>query len=716
MNYWDSPRQTPTILSRTAPRSNISTDPCDPTHAVVSDPGQCGASQNGRTQQASDSRQPPTRPPVPRGLHYAPAPPTTGAVPSLEGSMRFTTLTAAGGLKGAFSGSWSFTRDAPGYLAEPRDSTWAQNRGQDDVEMDEDEDEGSAEDVAPESDSAGPSSSRPSLSSFSEALPGIPNRAPVPSESDILLRTSTGRLRPATFSPVAQHERAASWDDRSVVLPPIRSCGPLGASGDNSPYMHGLTPPLKRACVQLPSFPEFVEGASRPSFSGSTVSVASVARRGTSSPPPSPSPSVASWSTAAHSDGHTDTEPTDEDDAAMSEHKRNRSYSPLEAMHASRSESHQRPEFHVSTQAIPQLYPSLPIDDDSDDVSLRPQSLSSASVGTGLDERKGPPGRTAAGQASGSKAPRRKTRGRPSEPYAQFQMKTFRFVASKLSHDLTSMPVKQTQAPVIDRGRSLVAASGTKRKHVASASPSPASSDEVTLSTLARSSRTPRSKPASKEERKMTTEPAPASPLQEASSPPQPRKQSRSSTESKSALATPKRRGRPPRPAYDIESLAPIDPDSPEAKGHFPEYRYERERGLMPCAFVGCNAQLTGKKAEMTTHLKTHFLAVEDRTLTCPWTTKNKHGEHVVCGQTFKDSANMGRHVTTRHARVEEYKCGRCGRPFSRRDAALRHMKTMCSPDRQKMSEERRRSSSDADFESEDEDNETDDGDWSMNE
>ncbi|KAJ3004468.1 hypothetical protein NUW54_g4799 [Trametes sanguinea] len=66
----------------------------------------------------------------------------------------------------------------------------------------------------------------------------------------------------------------------------------------------------------------------------------------------------------------------------------------------------------------------------------------------------------------------------------------------------------------------------------------------------------------------------------------------------------------------------------------------------------------------------------------------------------------MGRHVTTRHAKVEEYKCGRCGRPFSRRDAALRHMKTMCSPEKQKAREARRKSFGDADGEWDEEDDE----------
>ena len=47
----------------------------------------------------------------------------------------------------------------------------------------------------------------------------------------------------------------------------------------------------------------------------------------------------------------------------------------------------------------------------------------------------------------------------------------------------------------------------------------------------------------------------------------------------------------------------------------------------------------------------------------------------------FKDSANFGRHVSSKHIKAEEYQCNRCGRPFARRDAALRHMKTLCRVD-----------------------------------
>ena len=47
----------------------------------------------------------------------------------------------------------------------------------------------------------------------------------------------------------------------------------------------------------------------------------------------------------------------------------------------------------------------------------------------------------------------------------------------------------------------------------------------------------------------------------------------------------------------------------------------------------------------------------------------------------FKDSANFGRHVSSKHIKAEEYQCNRCGRPFARRDAALRHMKTLCRLD-----------------------------------
>ncbi|KAL7284358.1 hypothetical protein ACG7TL_001647 [Trametes sanguinea] len=571
---------------------------------------------------------------------------SAGSVPSLAGSMRFTTATH--GLSGAFSGSWSSVRSSLAYSAEPRGSAWTQARERDSDKMDEDEDSGASSSL--ERGSTSSSSRRPSLANFSrlssDSLPEVFGRLPAPSESDILLGTSKARLRPATFSPDAQRDRAISWQgEESVRLPPIRQFD----SGDYSPRMDASEPPAKRACVQLPSFPDFIEGSSRPSFSASSARSGG-SRRGSSSPPPSPSPSVASWSTAARSAGHTDTEPTDEEDAAMSEYQRDQSYSPK------------------GPAAAKQLRPS-PLDDDTQHLPLS----SHAATGTAQQVT-----------TSGRQAPR----SRPSKSVTETEQKKYRFVASKLSHDVSPPTFQPTRVEPAERGRPTAVRPGSKRKHDSSVSPSSPSSVEMPLSAILQG---PAPKPVTK-----------------------PKRQTLPPTQAATSSDAPKRRGRPPRPAYDIESLAPLDPDSPEAKGHFPEYRYEQQRGLMPCAFDGCDTKLTGKKAEMTNHLKTHFHAVGGRTLHCPWSVKDKSGQWVVCGQPFRDSANMGRHVTTRHAKVEEYQCGRCGRPFSRRDAALRHMKTMCSPEKQKAREARRRSFGDADGEWEEEDDEGEHIVWRM--
>ncbi|KAI9058079.1 hypothetical protein FKP32DRAFT_1555201, partial [Trametes sanguinea] len=561
---------------------------------------------------------------------------SAGCMPSLAGSMRFTPATQ--GLHGAFSGSWSSVRSSLAYSAEPRGSAWTQARDRESDKMDEDDDSGTSSSV--ERGSLSSSSRRPSLANFSrlssDSLPEVFGRLPAPSESDIILGTSSARLRPATFSHNAQRDRAASWQgEESVRLPPIRLFDSQRASADYSPRTDASEPPAKRACVQLPSFPDFIEGSSRPSFSASSVR-SGRSRRGSSSPPPSPSPSAASWSTAARSVGHTDTEPTDEEDAAMSEYQRDQSYSPQNA-------------------AIPKKLLSSPLNYDSK--NLPPTSHAAAA---GIAQQV---------IASGRQAPR----SRPSKSVTEPEQKKYRFVASKLSHDVSPPTLQPIRVDLVERGRPSVVRPGSKRKHGSSVSPCSTSSEDMPLSAILQG---PAPKPASK-----------------------PKRQAPPPTQSGSASDGPKRRGRPPRPAYDIESLAPLDPDSPEAKGHFPEYRYEQQRDLIPCAFDGCDTKLTGKKAEMTNHLKTHFHAVGGRTLHCPWLVKDKTGQSVVCGQAFRDSANMGRHVTTRHAKVEEYKCGRCGRPFSRRDAALRHMKTMCSPEKQKAREARRKSFGDADGE-----------------
>ncbi|KAI0330111.1 hypothetical protein GY45DRAFT_1371069 [Cubamyces sp. BRFM 1775] len=655
MDHWNFPKHTGTKLPHPTEWPNP-TAPRDPARAT-SDPRHRVASEGGEFRHGSAFKvlAKPTRQ---SGPLYA-YPNANPAVTSLGG--KFASATATWGLNGAFSGTWSPPRTAPVTSAEPRGSAWTRARGQDDDKMDEDDEDGSSEDrerCALSSSRSSSSISRARLSS--ESLPQVPNRAPTLTESDILLGTSTGRLRPATFSPVAQRERAASWEGESVRLPPIRAFVPQRSSPDYSPHTCASSPPSKRPCVQLPSFPEYFEGSSRPSISASSV------RRDTASPPPSPSPSAASFSTAAHSSGQTDTEPTDDEDVVMAEYK-------LDGRNSLRSTASRSAVAHHPIRANSPTRSSPPFQDVA---AYSPSSSSSSSPSP--DAR--PDDDTQQTQAPGRQAQRRRTRARPSEP----AQKKYRFVASKLSTDV-SQPSEPIASDELERGRSPAVRSGAKRKHAGSLSPSPASSEDIPLSTLlwvspaAQACPEPSIEPERLPQLQPPSQQAPKTqprPIVQAPVPP---------------TDPPKRRGRPPRPAYDIESAAPIDPDSPEAKGQFPEYRFECKRGPLPCEFQGCGTMLTGKKSEMTTHLKAHFHAAGGRTLLCPWRVKQKDGRWEPCGQAFRDSANMGRHVTTRHAKTEEFQCGRCFRPFSRRDAALRHMKTMCSPDKQKKKEDKKK-------------------------
>ena len=113
-----------------------------------------------------------------------------------------------------------------------------------------------------------------------------------------------------------------------------------------------------------------------------------------------------------------------------------------------------------------------------------------------------------------------------------------------------------------------------------------------------------------------------------------------------------------------------------------PAYYHDTERSLK-CAFPSCDVVLSGKKSETASHMRAHFVEVAGETLHCPWPMETEDGQHTRCGMAFKDSANFGRHVSSRHIKAEEYQCNRCGRPFARRDAALRHMKTLCRLDGQ---------------------------------
>ncbi|KAI0674094.1 hypothetical protein C8Q78DRAFT_1012841 [Trametes maxima] len=597
-------------------------------------------------------RQPPVSPWESRTYQYAPS--TSAPAPSLGGSMRLRTTTATWGLNGAFSGSWSNARPA-----ESR-APISDRRG--DIG-----DGGSSEDTR---ESLPSSRRRPS-----DMLPLVPNRAPALSESDIILLAANSSRQRTTSPSDRRRERAASPANERVQLPPIREMGAQRGSIDYSPHSRAATALAHGASVQLPSFPDFVQGSSRASFA---LNTSRDGRRDTVSPPPSPSPSVASFCTNARSGEFTDTEPTEEEDVTMGEYKRPGSFPPPAAMHPSRAMSHEV-SAHAVRRPLSPARPSPPLDGDFSS-SAAPLVTPTAATATSTLEvhmedglRPVGRGRKQDDQTSTS-GTRRRARARPTEAKEPPQKK-YRFVASKLSNDVHPPPEVQ-RVDTIERERSPSPRGGSKRKLSVSIPPSsPASSEDIPLSAT---TTCPKTKAHAEQETR--PEPQPVS-------------------------EPPKRRGRPPRPAYDVESVAPIDPDSPEAKGQFPEYRYVGEQGPMPCKFDGCHVQLSGKKAELTTHFKFHFHTVHGRALVCPWETKNRHGVYEPCGHTFRDSANMGRHVATRHMKVEGYECGRCGRAFARRDATLRHMKTMCSPDKQRRRAARRRSSPD---EWEDETNDAD--------
>ncbi|KAI0646094.1 hypothetical protein C8Q79DRAFT_960967 [Trametes meyenii] len=597
-------------------------------------------------------RQPPTSPWESRTYQYAPS--VNAPAPSLGGSMRLQTTTATWGLNGAFSfaGSWPSARAAPSLSATPAESRAPSSDRRSDIG-----DGGSSEDMR---ESLPSSRRRPS-----DMLPLVPNRAPALSESDIILLAANSSRQPTASSSDRRRERAVSPAGERVQLPPIRELGVQRRSIDYSPHPRAAAALAHGASVQLPSFPDFVQGSSRASFAAST---SRDGRRDTVSPPPSPSPSVASFCTNARSGDFTDTEPTEEEDVTMGEYKRPGSFPPPAAMHPSRAMSLEVGA-HVVRRPPSPARPSPPLDGEFANPAAPPvtpgASIVTSTLEVHMEDGLRPSGRGRKQDQSSISGTRRRARARPTEAKEPPQKK-YRFVASKLSNDLLP-PSEARHVDAVERERSPSArGGGSKRKLSVSIPPSsPASSEDIPLSAT---TTCPKTKPHA--ERETRPEPQPAS-------------------------EPPKRRGRPPRPAYDVESIAPIDPDSPEAKGQFPEYRYVGEQGPMPCKFDGCNVQLSGKKAELTTHFKFHFHTVNGRALVCPWETKNRHGVYEPCGQTFRDSANMGRHVSTRHMKVEGYECGRCGRAFARRDATLRHMKTMCSPDKQRRRAARRRSESD---------------------
>ncbi|KAH9855601.1 hypothetical protein C2E23DRAFT_813982 [Lenzites betulinus] len=587
-----------------------------------------------------------------RAQHHVPP-------PSLVGSMRLenSTATTTWGLNGTFAGSRTSARPAA-PAQESSGSAWRQTRER---HVSSPREEESSDSESNPSQSVAPMSRRGSRAGI---LPEIPNRAPALSESDIILGTSSNSRR----SPLA-----TTSERENARLPPIRSRAAMDEQHRDSPY-DPACPPAKRACVQLPPFQELIKRStpllslasppwSRASFTASSYS----GRTSTVSPPPSPSPSVASFSADAHSSGQsvTDTDPTEDEDVMMDKQHQHERYTADRTFEA-RPSAPLDDVAHAST-AVLQPFKTNTF------VHVAPQPPADASQG-----RRGK--RQNVDAEDEVKKPRR--RGEQKTP----PQKKYRFVASRLSGDVSSPP-ETGSSDGDERGRpDAVAANGAKRKYTHSPSPALSSSPDIPLPTAATA--------------QISRVPA-KSPVASSGSPPQSQPQPQPQGQARTPVDPPKRRGRPPRPAYDIESVAPIDPDSPEGQGQFPVYCWQGEEQPMACQFPACGALLTGKKSDATSHLKEHFADVGGRMLVCPWDAVNEHGVRAPCGKKFKDSANMGRHVATKHLLSEKYECGKCHRAFARRDAALRHMKTMCSPEKELRRAARRMA--EKDVESEDE-------------
>ncbi|KAL1938815.1 hypothetical protein VTO73DRAFT_11195 [Trametes versicolor] len=582
-------------------------------------------------------RQPPTPPWLLRQSH---APTPSASAPSLSGSMRFNNPTAASGLNGAFSGTWASARPSPAHGL--TQMSGARTRGSDSSDSGMDEDESATEELR--------AIYRLPQPSYCGSSADVPLR----SESDRFLGTPPSRsARQPTRTPEEQREL-----DASVQLPPIRVYEPQRMTEEHSPYGRRLSPAQN---VRLPGFHTILMNTKLALPSHESGS--SVVRGNSSSASPSPCPSVASVSTNGRSWSQADTEPTEDEDVAMGEVKRYGSF-PLQAL---------APPAEIVRLPIVSWHPySSP--EDADEIPL-PEHLPvavSTHAARALETLKARYPSKGKGKEAPAKAS--KPRRRAAEPKVPPQKK-YRFVASHLSGDVLPPPEAMED---VERSRSASEQSGSKRKHTMSPSPAPSSSPDLSLASMV-----PRSS---------SRHPSiPATPIAGPSS--------RRQSQARAHTDPPKRRGRPPRPAYDIESVAPIDPDSPEGQGQFPVYSYHDEERPTPCQFPGCEVLLTGKKAETTSHLKDHFQKAGGRDLICPWTKTSDSGECTPCDKKFKDSANMGRHVATKHLQSEKYKCGKCHREFARRDAALRHMKTMCSPEKEQRRAAKRKAESDEESE-----------------
>lgn len=442
-----------------------------------------------------------------------------------------------------------------------------------------------------------------------------------------------------------------------------------------------------------PVYPEFIQGSSRP---GSRPTSSGLYRGTTASPPPSPSPSTSSVSTSSPSADRDDTDPTDEDEYVyIKREPESVKLPPLQLPEWMKSEHlyHPKPQAQVapssSSSASPSTSPfgfrtgrnsyELP----STVSDLRTHVLSSSEES--LPPLSSPPPRWTAhhdgAHPRGRPAPQHPRNAPPKDAPASLcegcspthTPKRFRFVASKPQVHVAAAAEMHEDDAAVERGRTSDApapsscTSGTKRRH-AHISPPPvptaAAAASVTASADVASSATAPSTATSNED----TDGGP-------------------------------RKRAPRQQPFDI-GLFPASSEQQQQQQQqqggsrmvrgprgaiVPAYHYDTERALK-CAFAACGAVLSGKKSETASHMRSHFLQQaagtgETQTLLCPWTVEGEDGQRVRCAMPFKDSANFGRHVSSKHIRAEEYQCNRCGRPFARRDAALRHMKTLCRVD-----------------------------------
>ncbi|RDX46466.1 hypothetical protein OH76DRAFT_841572 [Lentinus brumalis] len=398
-----------------------------------------------------------------------------------------------------------------------------------------------------------------------------------------------------------------------------------------------------------PRYSEFLQGPSRPGFS--------TTRRGdTASPPPSPSPSLTSFSARSPSVGFTDTEPTDEDEHLYIK----REYENLEL-----------PPLRLPDSVVPTL-PSIP--------SL---TASHHRRFIGRVQRTNATSPTSALSSGSPESPVRRSikRDLNSFPVCESDVRTrIPFRSGELPQVPSRQPWAMQQHMVPSRGRPTV-------PQYARDAHEP-DSEQVLLSPTPKKYRFVSSRPL------LRVVPIPQEVVDgdRVHSPElvggmkrrYPTASRESSVDEPSAGSPhdgPRKRGR--QQPFSVGLFPASEAAARSVRGPRgainPAYHHDTERSLK-CAFPTCNVVLSGKKAETASHMRAHFVEVAGETLHCPWPMESEDGQHVRCGMAFKDSANFGRHVSSRHIKAEEYQCNRCGRPFARRDAALRHMKTLCRP------------------------------------